>query len=195
MPSQLDYLKEDLNRYFVLLGRPSLSKKILIILESQGIWCLISYRMGRYVRKDFKLPFLRSIFKIVTHVAHFVLTVVTKIEISFDVDIKGGFYIGHFGYIVVNSTVKIGSNCNISQGCVIGEGGRGSLRGTPVIGSQVYIAPGAKIFGPITIGDNVAVGANAVVNDSIPDNAVVVGIPGKIVSYKGASDFIIVDES
>ncbi len=195
MPSQLDYLKEDLNRYFVLLGRPSLSKKILIILESQGIWCLISYRMGRYVRKDFKLPFLRSIFKIVTHVAHFVLTVVTKFEISFDVDIKGGFYIGHFGYIVVNSTVKIGSNCNISQGCVIGEGGRGSLRGTPVIGSQVYIAPGAKIFGPITIGDNVAVGANAVVNDSIPDNAVVVGIPGKIVSYKGASDFIIVDES
>lgn len=195
MASQLDYLKEDLNRYFVLMGRPSLSKKILIILESQGIWCLISYRMGRYVRKDFKVPFLRSIFKIVTHVAHFVLTVITKIELSFDVDIKGGFYIGHFGYIVVNPTVKIGSNCNISQGCVIGEGGRGSLRGTPVIGNQVYIAPGAKIFGPITIGDNVAVGANAVVNDSIPDNAVVVGIPGKIVSYKGASDFIVVDES
>jgi serine O-acetyltransferase len=195
MSSQLDYLKEDLNRYFVLMGRPSFSKKILIILESQGIWCLVSYRMGRYVRKDFKVPFLRSIFKIVTHVAHFVLTVVTKIEISFDVDIKGGFYIGHFGYIVVNPTVKIGSNCNISQGCVIGEGGRGSLRGTPVIGSQVYIAPGAKIFGPITVGDNVAVGANAVVNDSIPDNAVVVGIPGKIVSYKGASDFIVVDES
>ena len=195
MASQLDYLKEDLNRYFVLMGRPSLSKKILVILESQGIWYLISYRTGRYVRKDFKVPFLMSIFKIVTHVAHFVLTVVTKIEISFDVDIKGGFYIGHFGYIIVNPTVKIGSNCNISQGCVIGEGGRGSLRGTPVIGNQVYIAPGAKIFGPITIGDNVAVGANAVVNDSIPDNAVVVGIPGKIVSYKGASDFIIVDES
>ncbi|HJS83298.1 MAG TPA: hypothetical protein VJ742_10740 [Nitrososphaera sp.] len=195
MPSQLDYLKEDLNRYFVLMGQPSLSKKILVILESQGIWYLISYRTGRYVRKDFKVPFLMSIFKIVTHVAHFVLTVVTKIEISFDVDIKGGFYIGHFGYIIVNPTVKIGSNCNISQGCVIGEGGRGSLRGTPVIGNQVYIAPGAKIFGPITIGDNVAVGANAVVNDSIPDNAVVVGIPGKIVSYKGASDFIVVDES
>ena len=195
MASQLDYLREDLNRYFVLMSRPSLSQKILVILESQGIWYLISYRIGRYVRKDFKVPFLRSIFKIVTHVAHFVLTVVTKIEISFDVDIKGGFYIGHFGYIVVNPTVKIGSNCNISQGCVIGEGGRGSLRGTPVIGNQVYIAPGAKIFGPITIGDNVAVGANAVVNDSIPDNAVVVGIPGKIVSYKGASDFIIVDES
>ena len=195
MPSQLDYLKEDLNRYFVLMGQPSLSKKILVILESQGIWYLISYRTGRYVRKDFKVPFLMSIFKIVTHVAHFVLTVVTKIEISFDVDIKGGFYIGHFGYIIVNPTVKIGSNCNISQGCVIGEGGRGSLRGTPVIGNQVYIAPGAKIFGPITIGDNVAVGANAVVNASIPDNAVVVGIPGKIVSYKGASDFIVVDES
>ena len=120
MASQLDYLREDLNRYFCVIEPTELAEKDLLTLASQGIWYLISYRTGKYVRKDFKVSFLSSIFKIVTHVPHFVLTVVTKIEISFDVDIKGGLFIGHFMYIVFNPTVKNGSNCSIFRRYVIG---------------------------------------------------------------------------
>jgi serine O-acetyltransferase len=54
----------------------------------------------------------------------------------------------------------------------------------------VYFAPGAKAFGNIKIGNNVAIGANCVVNTDIPDNAVVVGIPGKVVSYDGADGYL-----
>jgi len=51
------------------------------------------------------------------------------------------------------------------------------------------MAPGAKIFGPITIGNDVAIGANAVVTKDLPDNAVAVGIPARIISYEGSKDF------
>ena len=70
-----------------------------------------------------------------------------------------GFFIGHWGTIVVNEKVKIGRNVNISQGVTIGQLNRGKRMGTPVIGNEVYIGPGAKILGNIVVGNNVAIGA------------------------------------
>jgi serine acetyltransferase len=58
------------------------------------------------------------------------------------------------------------------------------------IGDRVYIGPGACLFGPIEVGDDVAVGANAVVTRSLPDRAVAVGIPAQIVSQKGSFDYV-----
>lgn len=54
----------------------------------------------------------------------------------------------------------------------------------PVIGNNVWIGPGAKLFGDITIGDNVMIGANSVVTKSFPDNVRIAGIPAKIISYE-----------
>jgi len=113
------------------------------------------------------------------------------ISIPFTCSIGKGFYIGHFGGIVVHNKAVIGSNCNISQGVTIGVSARGERKGCPKIGNYVYLGPGAKIFGAIKIGDNVAIGANCVVNREVPSNAVVVGIPGKIVSYNGSAGCII----
>ncbi|AXY02862.1 hypothetical protein D1115_17910 [Vibrio alfacsensis] len=76
----------------------------------------------------------------------------------------------------------IGKNCNISQGVTIGKINQGNKIGAPIIGNNVYIAPGAKIIGGIHIGDNVAIGANAVVVTDVPDNVTVGGIPAKIIS-------------
>ena len=59
--------------------------------------------------------------------------------------------------------------------------------GVPMIGNNVYIGPGAKLFGPITIGDNVTIGANAVVNRDIPSNCVVAGVPAKIIKENAPS--------
>ena len=59
-----------------------------------------------------------------------------------------------------------------------------------MIGDNVYIGPGAKIFGNIRIGSNVAIGANCVVNEDIPDDAVVVGILGRVISYNGSFGYV-----
>jgi serine O-acetyltransferase len=101
-----------------------------------------------------------------------------------------GFYIAHHGTIVVNPQVVIGKNCNISQGVTIGKANTGPKAGVPVLGDFVYIGPGAKIFGNIRIGNNVAIGANSVVTTDVPDNGVVVGVPARVVSYDGSTGYI-----
>jgi serine O-acetyltransferase len=108
------------------------------------------------------------------------------IEVPRSARIGRGFYIGHFGGIHISSAAQIGKNCNLSQEITIGVSGSDKQRGVPVIGDNVYIAPGAKVFGLIKIGNNVKIGANAVIYKDIPDNAVVVSDPGfKIISMSG----------
>ena len=91
---------------------------------------------------------------------------------------------------MINPKTIIGNNCNIQQGVTIGNMNRGKRKGSPMIGDNVLIGAGAKIIGNVKVGNNVAIGANAVVVDDIPDNAVVVGIPAKIVSYNGSKGYI-----
>lgn len=112
------------------------------------------------------------------------------ISIPYETEIGSGFYIGHFGGIVVSGKSIIGKNFNISHGVTLGMANRGPNKGYPSIGDNVYIGPGAKIVGAIMIGNNVAIGANCVVTKNIPDNAVVIGVPGRIISYNGASGYI-----
>lgn len=117
--------------------------------------------------------------------------IIYGIQIPVSTQIGKGFYIGHFGAIVISGKAVIGDNCNISQNVTIGVAARGNKKGVPIIGDNCYIAPGAKIIGNIKIGNNVAIGANAVVTTDIPDNAVVVGIPAKIISYNGSDAYTI----
>jgi serine O-acetyltransferase len=101
-----------------------------------------------------------------------------------------GFYIGHIRDIVINERAVIGDNCNISQGVTIGQANRGRRKGTPVIGRNVYIGPGAKIVGAVRVGNDVAIGANCVVTDDVPDHAVVVGVPGRVISFDGSAGYV-----
>lgn len=112
------------------------------------------------------------------------------LQVSFYADIGPGLLMGHYGGIVVSGEAKIGKNCNLSQGVTIGVAGRDANRGFPVIGDNVYIAANAVIVGAITVGNNVAIGANCVVTKDVPDNAVVVGVPGKVISDKGSREFV-----
>ncbi|MHB9030426.1 MAG: serine O-acetyltransferase [Candidatus Latescibacterota bacterium] len=113
------------------------------------------------------------------------------IAIEYYTDIGSGFQIRSFGGIIVNASTKIGKNCTLSQCVTVGQTNRGKYKGIPTIGNNVYIGPGAKIMGSVKIGDNVAVGANCVVTKDVPDNAVVVGVPGKVISYKGSEEYIL----
>ena len=124
-----------------------------------------------------------------------IIEILTGIQIPFSVKVGKGFYIGHFGNIIIGKDVVIGSYCNISQGVTIGQAGRDGMQLSPTIGDRVYMGPGAKIFGGIRIGDNVAIGANAVVLKDLPENATAVGVPAKVVNYNSSKDFIIIKEN
>lgn len=105
-------------------------------------------------------------------------------DISYRTAILPGFAIGHWGYIVIASETVIGSNCFLRPGVVLG---RKSFitGGSQVIGDNVEFGAGSKCIGDITIGNNVMIGANAVVTHSIPDNCTVGGIPARIISKRG----------
>lgn len=89
-----------------------------------------------------------------------------------------GLCLAHWGSVVVHKATRVGNNSKIHSAVNIGvKNGK-----CPVIGNNVYIGPGAKLFGGITIGDNVKIGANAVVNKDIPSNVSVAGIPAQIIN-------------
>ncbi len=104
--------------------------------------------------------------------------------------ISSGFYISHYGGIVVNTDAVIGKNCNIGHNVTIGQTNRGEKKGCPVIGDNVFIGPGAVLLGNIKIGNKVAIGANAVVVKDVPDEAVVAGNPAQIISQSGSAGYI-----
>ncbi|HMP77518.1 MAG TPA: serine acetyltransferase [Kiritimatiellia bacterium] len=112
------------------------------------------------------------------------------ISIPLETGIGPGLYIGHFGCIHLNEHVVMGANCNLNQGVTIGKHNRGERKGCPVIGDGVYFGPGAKVFGGIRIGNDVAIGANAVVTRDLPDHAVAVGAPARVISHQGATGYI-----
>lgn len=112
------------------------------------------------------------------------------IRINYDTKIDKGLYIGHWGCIGVNSKSILGKNVNISQMTGISQANRGKNKGTPIIGDNVYIGPGARIIGAVHIGNNVCIGANAVVTHDVPDNAVVAGVPAQIISMDGAEGYV-----
>lgn len=89
-----------------------------------------------------------------------------------------GLSIAHYGTIVINGNARIGTHCRINIAVNIGAN-NGSKK-APILGDNVYIGPGAKIFGDINIADNVMIGANSVVNKSVEEiGSAVVRIPAK----------------
>ena len=101
-----------------------------------------------------------------------------------------GLHISH-GKIVVSSIAKIGAGCKILSDVTIGGQGRYDRHGAPTIGNRVFIGSGAKIIGNITIADDVVIGANAVVINSVLEQGVTVaGNPAKIVSKNGSYHYL-----
>jgi len=112
------------------------------------------------------------------------------IDISYRTQIGKGFYIGHFGNIVIHGDTIIGENCNVSQGITIGVSNYGKKRGVPIIGDKVFIGPNAGVFGNITIGNNVVIGANTIVTENVTDNKTVLS-PAFVTIDKNLSDYYI----
>ena len=145
------------------------------------------FRLGQYFRS--KSRWLKPLYYVVRYIQR-IYMVRFGFEISPETVVGSGLYIGHLGCITISRYAVIGRNCNISQGVTIGATQRGEKAGAPTIGDNVYIGPGARVIGKITIGNNVAIGANSVVNKDIPDNSVVVGMPARVVNSEGSIGYI-----
>lgn len=105
-----------------------------------------------------------------------------------ETQIGEGFYLGHWGTLVINPKTKIGKNCNIAQGVTIAQANRGKNEGVPEIGNQVWIGPNAVVVGKIKIGNNVLIAPNAYVNTNVPSNSVVIGNPAQIIPNENATE-------
>ncbi|TKB23959.1 serine acetyltransferase [Desulfopila sp. IMCC35006] len=184
-------INSDLNRYS-RSGNRTYWETFRILCGYPGALATVIYRYNRYVRRNIKNIILRKFFSVIGVFLFKMMEILYGIHIEPEIDIGPGFYIGHFGNIILGGDTKIGKNCNISQEVTVGYAGRGNKWGLPVIGDYVYIGPGAKIFGKIVIGNHVAIGANAVVTKDLPDMAVAVGVPAKIISFQGSRDFIVI---
>jgi serine O-acetyltransferase len=108
--------------------------------------------------------------------------ILTGVEIHPGAVLGSGLFIDHATGVVIGETAEVGDDVTMYQGVTLGGTSSDSGKRHPTIGDRVIIGAGAKILGPIKIGDDSRVGANAVVVKEVPSSAVVVGVPGQIIS-------------
>ena len=152
---------------------PASRGKFEIFLTNQGVHAILSYRIAHFLY----INNLKFIAKIISQISRFF----TGIEIHPAAFIGKGLLIDHGSGVVIGETAIIGDDCTLFHGVTLG--GRGNTKGKrhPTLYNGVFVGAGAKILGNIEIGNNVKIGANAVVLTDVPDGATAVGVPARIV--------------
>jgi serine O-acetyltransferase len=145
---------------------------------AQGFWALLIYRFGRW-RYGIRWTLPRKACSLLYKILFKLVQIVAGIELPCEVVLGKNFVIDHSGGIVISGFAKFGDNCRIRNGVVVGLG-RVDEPCAPSIGNNVDIGTGAKLLGKITIGDNVLIGANAVVIRDVPANSIAVGVPAVV---------------
>jgi serine O-acetyltransferase len=158
--------------------------KTFILMPNPGLKFMTILRLTQYFRRRNR-PLFYFFFLWLRN-----LKVKYGFDISYRTQIGQGFYIGHFGNVVIHGDTIIGDYCNISQGITFGVSNAGATIGVPIIGNNVFVGPGACVFGSITIGNNVTIGANAVVTEDVPDFYTVLS-PKTAIINKDLSSFYI----
>jgi len=151
-------------------------------LSRQGLWAMVTYRFGRW-RYTIRWRWLRMPFSFLYKALKPISEVLTGIELPCEATLGRRFRIDHFGGIVISGDAVFGDDCVIRNGVTVGLKHTGH-RGAPILGNRVDIGSGAKILGTIRIGDDVSIGANAVVLVDVPSNSVAVGIPARVLPRK-----------
>lgn len=135
---------------------------------------LASHR--RYQRYSKAAFIYAKFFKKIVVLQYRFWSIVSGADIPLNCDIGGGLLIPHPNGIVLHSNAKLGCNCLLFQQVTIGD----SKGGVPILGGHVDVGAGAKILGPISVGDNAIIGANSVVISTVPSNCVAVGVPARV---------------
>jgi serine O-acetyltransferase len=151
-------------------------------LFRQGLWVIAVYRFGRW-RYEIRRRWLRMPFSAAYRILWLLVEILTGIELPCEAIVGRRFRIDHFGGIIISGDAVFGDDCVIRNGVTVGLRNTGE-RGSPIIGNRVDIGAGAKILGSIRIGDDVAIGANAVVLTDVPPRSIAVGIPARVLPRK-----------
>lgn len=167
----------------IALGMPvyTMTASLKAFIQRDFIW-----KFQRLLRKAEYYKNVKSTKSVIGKLAYFCIKIRFKnlsLKLGFSIpeNVFGpGLAILHYGTIIVNHRSKVGANCRLHACTNIGESG--GVIGAPVIGDNVYIGPGAKIFGAITVANDCAIAANAAVNKSITEMGMLVaGVPAKAI--------------
>ncbi|MGU3161403.1 serine O-acetyltransferase [Vibrio cholerae] len=138
------------------------------------------YRISRWLYIK-KVPVLPKLFQLIIFIFY-------NSKVPPDADIGDGSFLVVKGVsVVIINNAKIGKNCRIGIGCRIV--GKGPYKNVPIIGDNVFLGPGCVIVGPVIIEDNVIIAPNSVVTKSVPQGAIVAGIPAKIIGNVSGLDY------
>ena len=161
----------------ILRKDPAARSLVEVVLLYPGFRILVNHRICHWLYKHKCFFLARFISQRGRHK--------TGIEIHPGATIGKNLFIDHGMGIVIGETTEIGDNCTIYHQVTLGGTGKETGKRHPTIGNNVLIGTGAKILGPVVIGDNVRVAAGSVVLKSIPGQVTVAGVPARIVSRNG----------
>ncbi|AAD35754.1 serine acetyltransferase [Thermotoga maritima MSB8] len=168
------HISDDLEMYLKL--DPAAESKLQVFFFYASFQGLMWYRFAHFFYK-WKL-------KVLAYLIYYFVRVVFSMDIHPAARIAPGVVIDHGIGVVIGSTASVGRGTLIYHGVTLGTRKPCSGKRHPDVGENVMIGTGAKILGPIRVGNNAVVGANAVVLEDVPDGAVVVGVPARIVKWR-----------
>lgn len=156
---------------------PAARNIVEVMILYPGFHALVFHRIAHFLY-EVRLFFLA---RFVSQFSRFM----TGIEIHPGAVIGKGLFIDHGMGIVIGETAEVGDDCTIYHNVTLGGTGHDTGKRHPTLGNNVLVSTGAKILGPIYIGDNARIGANSVVLKNVDPNATVVGVPGTVVRLNG----------
>lgn len=170
----LDLIRTDFEAQAERIGRRR-------VLANEGYWLGLDFRIRHWI---WSLPpgLARTALKAVDWPFHKLVKAITRSGIGPETGIGPGLVFMHFGGLWIHPDAEIGADCTIFQQVTITPGGR---EGAPRIGDRVTLMAGAKVLGPVTIGDDAQVGANAVVLEDVPAGVLAVGNPARVIRREG----------
>lgn len=156
---------------------PAAKTFLEVILCYPGLHAIVLHRLAHTLHRN-KLILIA---RLISQFGRFI----TGIEIHPGATIGNGVFIDHGTGVVIGETAEVGDNVTIYQGVTLGGTGKERGKRHPTVGNNVVVGTGAKVLGPIIIGENAKIGAGSVVLNNVPPHTTVVGVPGRVVIYDG----------
>lgn len=153
---------------------PAARSSLEVALVYPGLHAVWAYRFAHWCWNSK----LRFVARLISAFARFI----TSVDIHPGASIGAGLFIDHATGVVIGETSIIGDDVTIYQGVTLGGTSLEKGKRHPTLGDRVVVGSGAKVLGPITVGDDARIGANSVVVRDVPNGAVVVGVPGQVIS-------------
>lgn len=197
----LALIRSDVARYVHMLDRdgvaPLRGGRTVAALRAfamyPGLHATAVYRIGHAVVRWQPSTAAGRALRLLARLAHFAVARVVEslhgVRIAERARIGPGLYVGHCGGVIIGP-VALGRNCNVSHGVTLGYSASVRRPGLPEIGDRVWIGPGAVVVGAITVGEDAAIGANAVVNRSVPARSAAIGNPAVLHPDRGSFDML-----